>query len=189
MNRWPTLTDFLDAGGDLAVGWPGKNRSNLLEELYTEASILPPAARERKILVERQWAEESFEHAQYRYPAGLTEEKHFLHCRQADWYAEILADASLAKRVVDLLTPEERTKGERDADAFRRPRPLRVAMPEGDFWHCYSCGQAFDPDTTEAIIVGFHPDGDEDETTSYEIEYCRDCIATALAAYDAGKVS
>jgi hypothetical protein len=192
MQPWPTLTDFLDAGGDLAVGWAGTSRGMLIEELYTEASILPPVAREREIWVQMQWAKESFEHALPRHAEAFqyTEAKHFELCRRHAWYAEILADSHLMDRVVGLLTPEERAKGERDADLFRRPRPLRVAMPEGSYWHCYSCGQTFDPDTTEAIIVGIHPDEDEaDRRTSYEIEYCRDCIALALAAFDAGRVS
>lgn len=183
-NQWPTLRESLDAGGDLEVGWPGNDREILLEHLYVDARILPPAARERQVLVHTQWAEESFEHAAGYHTGIYTEAQHFEECRREAWYAEILADFDLAARVFDLLTPEERAEVERKADLYSHPNPLRVEMPGGDYWRCYSCGHAFDPGTTRAIVVGNRNDEDELSSPDYDMEFCRDCIALTLDAYD-----
>ena len=112
---------------------------------------------------------------------------HFELCRSFSWEAEMLADPALLDRVISLLTPEQRAEGARIYELSRSPHPLRVDICGTAWmeeWHCDACGTAY-PREVEAIIVGDRPGW---SALEYPITYCRECIAAALAAYDAGHV-
>jgi hypothetical protein len=178
-KAWPTLREFLDAGGDLSVGWP--DRGVLVEFLYEAPR--PPEALRRKIAVAVRWSEMTLEETRSM-AADCSEERHLVECRGEAWRAEMLSDSELANRVRALLTPEERTEGERLRAEEMSPHPITVGEPKNQiFWSCQSCGNA--QDSGDAIIVGWCEGYSE---LDYEITYCRDCIAGAVATYDAGRV-
>jgi hypothetical protein len=182
---WPTLTEFLDAGGGLVVVLSNGDDLNMLLELLADFPLWPESELTDRAECYRDVSRETLEERD----GDRTPARHFAMCRLFAWESDLLSDPALAGRVLALLTPEQRAKVAEMCDLRKRPHPLSVdrVQTKAGFWNCDSCGAPFAPDV-EAIFVGSRP-GWSEPPSWYPIHYCRGFIATALDAYDAGSLT
>lgn len=179
VHRPPSLRAVLDAGCDLVA--TGVWLTGLAEVLYTELPGMPPKVRARRAANWRASVEDLIANGEKSHHLPLwadgtrsvrrgTFQQYVM---WELWLAEIHEDEGLAERLRGALPDEVAGEHRALLDCYRRPNPLEVKIPEGEWWHCGNCGASFEEGEQEAVVVT----GREGWSEMDELRFCFDCIA------------
>lgn len=169
----PTLTDFLDNGGNprdaLGDAWETFTEAVFIERLYHS-----PAEQDRLAAEARALTAEAFASLAVRLGDDPDPDRcQRLACSKA-WEADVLDDPTLLERLRPFLTAPEAVSLDAQAITARSPFPLGVETVETR-WMCANCGTAHDAGEADAVVIAAR---EPYVMMPGDLAYCRECITT-----------
>lgn len=184
----PTLTDFLDNGGNprdaLGDMWEG-----FLDDLFLELPMLSAEGRKRRAEQVRDLNATAVENILKRV-GEIDAPDHLDRCQRIGlmyaWTADAFDDPTLADRLKTFLTPLEAIQIDDRSLALRSPYPFTLEVPDRvESWSCANCGTVYETapevDGDEVFYErAFIIEARESQAElPSDLMFCRACIAAA----------